>query len=509
MVSKTNGTNGARLYASNISALAGMVKNIKHATKNNFGIHLKKREIRARVINILSVFIFYLLNYITFIIIYCIIKIMKTLKKIWMFLVAVVPGGAWALAPLAIVGIAAGVGILGVSIWRTVAPVNMHEAFDFFSSCWTCQIFSDVMISMSNLLPGVYRSLGTIIIPMSATLLGVLVAWRLFSNQINGKMEAGSKLIGNFSTYVVKLAVLIGLLLMPLPRLITNLLIEPALTVGTSFDYMVSNNDNFSECMVATAIADPVSVSATASQYGAFSPKMRHQLACQVANVHQITGLGMTVGWMMMNMAFNYEYQHKILFNVPIFPNIPLLFGGILILVLYFYALLPIPLYFLEIFVKLSMDLVMLPLMLMAWMFDEDEFKIFPQGGQTIRKMIDDVIKAVVGIALTVVFLTFSILFINAAFGAWSGANLLQQAINNPDSKVATQTLLNGLMMQNDSLITVILMGIFIAMFMTMIPQLTDMLFKIKISDKYYQTAKKDLDTMWKNLKKWADAIKK
>ena len=64
-------------------------------------------------------------------------------------------------------------------------------------------------------------------------------------------------------------------------------------------------------------------------------------------------------------------------------------------------------------------------------------------------------------------------------------------------------------MMQNDSLITVILMGIFIAMFMTMIPQLTDMLFKIKISDKYYQTAKKDLDTMWKNLKKWADAIKK
>ena len=151
----------------------------------------------------------------------------------------------------------------------------------------------------------------------------------------------------------------------------------------------------------------------------------------------------------------------------------------------------------------------MLPLMLMAWMFDEDEFKIFPQGGQTIRKMIDDVIKAVVGIALTVVFLTFSILFINAAFGAWSGANLLQQAINNPDSKVATQTLLNGLMMQNDSLITVILMGIFIAMFMTMIPQLTDMLFKIKISDKYYQTAKKDLDTMWKNLKKWADAIKK
>ena len=178
-------------------------------------------------------------------------------------------------------------------------------------------------------------------------------------------------------------------------------------------------------------------------------------------------------------------------------------------MVLYFYALLPIPLYFLEIFVKLAMDLVMLPLMLMAWMFDEDAFAIFPQGGQTIRKMIDDVIKAVIGIALTVVFLAFSIMFLNATFGSWGGANRLQEAIMNPDSKAGTETLLNGLLMQNDSIITAILMGVFIAMFMTMIPQLTDMLFKIKISDKYYQTAKKDLGTIWKNLKKWGSAIKK
>ena len=147
----------------------------------------------------------------------------------------------------------------------------------------------------------------------------------------------------------------------------------------------------------------------------------------------------------------------------------------------------------------------MLPLMLMAWMFDEDAFKIFPQGGRTIRQMIDDVIKAVVGIALTIVFLTFSIMFLNAAFGMWNGASALQQAISNNDSKI----LMDGLLLQNDSVITAVLMGIFIAMFMTMIPQLTDMLFKIKISDKYYQTAKKDVDTMWKNLKKWHDAIKK
>ena len=430
---------------------------------------------------------------------------MKLIKKFWMFLIAAFPCGAWALAPLAIGAIVAGVGIVGVSIWRSVSPVNMQQALDFFSSCWTCQIFSDVMISMSNLLPGVYNSLGFVVIPMSATLLAVLIAWRLSSNMINGKMEDSSKIIGNFGTYIVKLSVLIGLLLIPLPRLITSVFFEPALTIGTSFDYIVSDNNKFSECMVMTAIADPVSVSESASQYGAFSPKLRHQLACEVANVHQITGLGMTVGWTIMNMAFNDEYQHKILSNIPIFPNVPLILAGLLILMLYFYALLPIPLYFLEIFVKLSLDLVMLPLMLMAWMFDEDAFAIFPKGGRTIRQMIDDVIKAVVGIALTVVFLAFSIMFLNAAFGDWEGANVLQRAITENDSKI----LMDGLLLQNDSIITAILMGIFIAMFMTMIPQLTNMLFKIQISDKYYQTAKKDLETMWKNLKKWASAIKK
>ena len=420
------------------------------------------------------------------------------LKKFWMMLVAAMPISAGAIAPLVLGGLAIGGGIIGVSIWQNVSPVNINEALDFFSSCWTCQIFSDVMIAMGKLLPGVYEAIGRVVIPMSATLLALFLAWRLASGFINGKLESASKITGNFGTYAVKLAVVIGLLLAPLPRLITDVFIEPALTIGTSFDYIVSDNDNFSECMVATAVADPV-------KYGAFSPKLRHQLACEVSNIHQITGLGMTIGWTMMKSAFDTDYMHKVLSKIPIFPNVPMFFAGLLILVLYFLALLPIPLYFLEIFIKLSMDLIMLPLMLMAWMFDEEEFAIFPKGGQTIRKMIDDWVKAVVGIALTVVFLTFSIMFLNAAFGNWEGVSVLQTAIQNNDSKL----LIDGLMMRNDSIVTVVLMGIFIAMFMTMIPQLTSMLFKIKISDKYYQTAKKDINSIWGNLKKWVSAIKK
>ena len=430
---------------------------------------------------------------------------MKVLKKFFLGFLAAMPISAGAVAPLVIGTLAAGVGIIGVSIWRSVSPVNLEQAFSFFSSCWTCQVFSDVMLTMSNILPGIYRALGKIIIPMSASLLAVFVAWRLFAGFFNNKMEDASKIMGNFGTYVVRLTLLVGLLLIPLPRMITSILIEPALSIGTSLNYVVSDKNVFGECMVATAIADPVSISEDASNYGAFSPNLRHQLVCEVANIHQVTGLGMTVGWTMLNMAFNYDYMHKVLAGIPIFPNIPLLFAGLLILVLYFMALLPIPLYFLEIFIKLSMDLIMLPLMLMAWMFDDDNFAIFPKGGQTIRKMVEDVIKAIVGIALTVVFLTFSIMFLNAAFGSWGGANRLATAFATNDSKY----LLDGLLFQNDSIITVILMGIFIAMFMTMIPQLSSMLFNIQISDKYYQTAKNDMKNIWESLKKWASAIKK
>jgi hypothetical protein len=430
---------------------------------------------------------------------------MKVLKNFWLWFLALFPFGANAVVPLVIGGAAVGVGIMGVSIWRSVSPVDMASALEFFSSCWTCQIFSDVMISMSNLLPKVYSAIGKIVIPMAGVLLTLFMAWRLSSGFVNGKLEEGSKLMGNFTSYFVKFVFLITILLLPLPRIITSVLIEPALTIGTSLDYVVSDNNKFSECMIATAVADPVTVSASASAYGAFSPKLRHQLACEIANVHQITGLGMSVGWTLMNMAFNADYMHKILANIPIFPNVPMFFAGLLILVLYFYALLPIPLYFLEVFVTLALDLVMLPLMLMSWMFDDENFALFPKGGKTIRQMIDDVVKAVVGIALTVVFLAFSVMFINAAFGSIEGVNVLQQAIANNDSKI----LMDGLVFHNGSIVTAVLMGIFLAMFMTMIPQLTNMLFKIQISDKYYQTAKKDLDIMWENLKKWASAIKK
>ena len=429
---------------------------------------------------------------------------MNRLKKFWIVFLSFLPFSAGAVAPF-VVGAIAGIGVIaGFSIYRTAAPVNMADALNFFSSCWSCQMFSEVMATMSGLLPRAYSAIGSVILPFAAGLTAVWFAWKLFSGFLNGKQEDPWNIASAFGLHLIKLTFVGALLMFPLPRLITEVVIEPVFNVGLSLNRIVAGNDEFAKCVVATAIADPVSINSDYAQSGAFSPKLRHNLACEVANVHQMTGLGMTVGWTMLNMAFNYEYMHKIMWYIPIFPNIPIFFAGALILVLFFFALLPIPVYFLEIFIKLSMDLIMLPFMMLSWLFKG--WPIFPNGGRNIQGMINDVIKGTAGIAMVGVFVTFAVMFLNAVFGKWQGADRLQQALAQNDSTI----LMDGLMMRNDSIVTIILMGIFIAMFMTMIPALVKTLFaNVNIPKTFYETTKKNIEITWQNLKKWYTAIKK
>lgn len=433
------------------------------------------------------------------------LKTMNVLKKFWIVFLSFLPLSAGAVVPLLIGGVLGGAGILGFSIYRSMSPANMSDALSFFSSCWSCQMFSDVMLTMSNLLPVCYHAIGSVVIPFVVALCAIWFAWQVGAGFINAKVDDPWDVTGRFGVQLMKLVFVISLLLAPLPRMITTVAIEPIFSIGLSMNSIaadITGEDSFNTCVIAAAIADPTAASSDAAEHGAYSPKLRHSLACQIARVHQMTGLGMTVGWTMMNAAFDVRYHHKILWNIPIFPNVPMFFAGLLVLVLFFVALLPIPVYFLEIFIKLSMDLIMLPLMLLMWLFPN---WIFPQSGGSIRKIIDDVIQGTLGIALTGVFLTFGIMFINSMFGNWRGASRLAAAIAQNDSRL----LIDGLMMRNDSLITIIMLGLFMAMFMTMIPALIKTLFSVEISTDFYDTVKKNLNTTWSNVKKWYAQIKK
>lgn len=435
------------------------------------------------------------------------LKVMNRLKKFWIAFLSFLPLNAWALPPL-VIGMLAGLGTLtGFSIYRSVAPVNMGEAYKFFSSCWSCQMFADIMSTMSNILPRIYSAIGHLIVPVAIVLTGIWFAWRLLSGFFNSTIEKPWDIAGTFGVHLVKLVFICALLVLPLPRMISNVAIEPIFNVGMALNRMAVHDDQFDSCVIATAIADPVSIDERAASRGAFSPKLRHNLTCELAGIHQMTGLGMTVGWTMLSMAFNKEYMHKILWDIPIFPNVPIFFLGLAIFALFFVALIPIPLYFLEMFIKLSMDFVMLPLMLLAWLFKG--WAISLEGaGKSIRSIIDNVISATLGIALTAVFASFAIMFLNAIFGDWGGASTLAAALSASESDGA-HILMDAMMLRDDTLITMILMGIFMAMFMTSIPSLIKKLFNVQISSEYYDTAKKDMNKLWELSKKWYESLKK
>ena len=342
---------------------------------------------------------------------------------------------------------------------------------------------------------------------MAAMLTAVYFTWVLASNFMNGKIEKGWTIASNFGTHLVRLAIICALLAFPLPRLISGVVIEPIFNIGLSVNHIIGDTEKFSECMVATSLMDEnanrASIANENMPSGAFPVKLRSGLACELAGVHQVTGLGMTVGWTMLNMAFNIEYWHRIMWDIPIFPNIPMFFAGLLVLVMFLMALLPIPLYFLEIFVTLALDLIMLPLMLLAWLFKGWD-KIFPKGGRTIQQMIDDVITGSVGIAMTVVFLVFGLSFLEVIIGQVSGVSRIAEAISAGDSKI----LMDGLMLRDDALLSMIMLGAFFAIFMTSIPNLIKTLFNVQISDKFYNKAKSDFSVTRKTLGKWWKTLK-
>lgn len=417
---------------------------------------------------------------------------MRLGKKFWIVFLSFLPFGAGAVVPWLIGG---AVAITGFSIYRSATPVNMSDALQFFSTCWTCQMFSDIMKTMSDILPKVFHEIGMAIIPICIIFTGIWFVWKLISGYLNAKVDTPWDITSTFSVHFVKLALVCGLLVAPMPRMMTDIVIEPIFTVGMSLNRVVSGAEDFDKCVIATAVTDDAPSDVNATTSGAYPAKLRYSLACQLSAIHQMTGLGMTAGWTMVNMAFDSKYMHKIMWNVPIFPNVPVFFIGFAIIVLFFMALLPIPMYFLEIFIKLSMDLIMLPLMLMSWLFSG--VSLLPmQGGRNIRNIINDVVSGALGVAVTGILITFSLMFIDSAFGKWRGISALTSAIEKNDATI----LMDGIMMNNDSLITVILMGLFLMMFMTSIPALAKTFFSVNISHDFYDTAKNNFIILAKKL---------
>ena len=114
---------------------------------------------------------------------------MNRFKKFLIVFLSFLPSSASAVAAW-VIGLGAGVAtIAGISIYRSITTLDTNGALDFFSSCWSCQMFSDVLATMSRLLPPVYNAIGTTIVPVAFALTAIWFAWTLLSNFTNSKFD--------------------------------------------------------------------------------------------------------------------------------------------------------------------------------------------------------------------------------------------------------------------------------------------------------------------------------
>jgi hypothetical protein len=405
---------------------------------------------------------------------------MKKIKNFLVGLLFYVPFGAHAIAPLlvgALIILGAGlVTTIGTSVYRTIAPLNMNESLQFFSSCWSCHVFSGLLSSLSMFIPKIYTAIGNSIIPIAVGLTFVWFAWKILEDYIKLKPVSDAwEISGTFGTHMIKMVIFIFLLSFPLPRFMMDTFIEPIMNVGMSYNHSIRNyidpNDlTFDTCVIATTLRNQ-----DFSDDDLYSSKLRNNITCQIAEFHKMTGLGMTVGFTIEQMAFDSRYAYVTLFGtgVTLLPNLAYLGFGLIVLISFIWALVPIPLYFMEVFTRMSLNILMLPFMLIEWLFNQ--WGIFPKGTEiSIKTIITDAVKDTFGIALTGVFLGFAILFLNSLFGDMKGLPALMTSIQNNDPTI----IMEALKFKDNSFIELILMGIFIGMFMNAIPNLIKILFK-------------------------------
>lgn len=406
-----------------------------------------------------------------------------------------------AVAPVVVGLIVGAVGIAGYSIYRSNTPVDMLSAFDFFSSCWSCNLFGGIISGLSDIISATYSSLADIIFLSIVLITAIWIAWGILSHYLAKFSVPDSPwtLAGQYGTHFIRATFVIALLYIPLPRIITGTFIEPIFSIGLSYgrimdrQFSPSEHANaFETCLITTAANDPSPNAKTES----FSPSLRHNLVCQIAMFHRLTGTGMTVGWTLLNSAFNSTHMYQIM-GVPVFPNIGFFLIGLLIVLLYVFATFPVPLYFLKIIVELAMDFLLLPLLLLGWLFQKNP--VFPVKESDIQTIIDKLIKNTAGIAVVGIFTTFSLFFLNALFSPNNPrANIIATAFQNNDPEI----FMNGVALENNSIMMMIFIGIFLTMFMTSIPTLVNELFKtVGIPKEYYEKAKQNMKTANDNIK--------
>ncbi|MCL2629878.1 MAG: hypothetical protein FWD33_04330 [Alphaproteobacteria bacterium] len=391
-------------------------------------------------------------------------------------------------------------GALGI-VYRNFVPTNTALAFNFFSSCWTCRIFSGVTNALSNAAATVYSNLGEFVAILAVVLTPIWFAFVLLGKFVSSNPETnaidGWKIGTGFGLHILKLVFISALLLMPLPQLVTRTAIEPAMNIALSFQRVLSEADTensvkFDACLIASvALENPQ------HNQGLFSMGFKNKMRCSIASLHSLTATGITAGWLLFNSAFDVNHMYKFKDTVPFFPNIGMILMGFILIIVYLWIILPIALVFLEFVMKLAIDMIFLPMTLLGWLFKGN--KIWEVKDTDVQEIITGVIKMAVSLGLVMIFMGFALMLTGYALGGEGSMAALGQAFMNNDARaiIGQDSFINSATMN------LVMIGLFLAIFITTMTKLIQNLVNgAHWPDKMLADAKKYGDHIWGYAKK-------
>lgn len=383
-------------------------------------------------------------------------------------------------AALPVLPIAAAVAVLSAVVYRSFVETNTSAALDFFSSCWSCQIFGGVTNGISATAAAAYANLGEFVALLAVILTPIYFAWILMGGYLTAKPETNMwKQTGRLGRHLVKLAFITILLMLPLPRMVSGLIVEPSFNAALSFQNVLSealdpNDASLEACLVATAISEPVNpatpgigggavgFAGQSGSVGVFSPTFRHKMLCSIAQLHMLSASGMTAGWLIFNSAFDAKHMYKInikVADIPLFPNVGWILLGLMFMFVYAWMIVPIAMAFLEFIIKFAIDIIFLPMTLLGWLFANNG--LWKVEDKDIMAIITDTIKTAVGVGMIAVFMTFALGMVGQLISG-AGLNDLNASFraNEAAAIIGTDGLLAG------KITTLAFFGIFIAMFL-------------------------------------------
>lgn len=398
--------------------------------------------------------------------------------------------------------IVVGLSLLGYTIYRNFVPVDMIQAQSIFGSCWSCSLISNVILFLSNSIGEMYKNGAVIIKIVCFWLLFIWVVKKVISIFLNLKQNQNIFTIsGEFGKQMLKFTIVMFLLNVPFPKMLSDVVVEPIVNIAFSLNSAIIGDANLDKCVITTAINDYDLNNDKTKNTNVFSQKLRNTLTCFVSMVHSVFGQGITVGWSVINTALDVKYYWK-LFGIPFFPNIFILLAGALIISIFLFSLLPLISFFFEIIIKLGIKLLMLPIVLFNWLFKDWTITSF--GNISLQDTLKYLIHNLISFVINSILFIFGITLANSLFN--HGGDSVKQAFVNNDPTI----ILDGLMLRNESFVSLILIGLFIMFYVVSVKNILQKLFgDYNLSTSYYDQFKKDTDIIYKNMKKAIKNIQK